>query len=70
MPTCLRCKKEFSDCVPEVTHPEGIHEIACSEWCAKCNAFTMSVVFRESSAYRVAKGHLQDPMKGDRKDAG
>lgn len=67
---CRRCGRSFDDPVPEVTHSEGIHEIACVEWCAECNAFAMSIVFRESSAYRVAKGSLRDPMQGGREDAG
>ncbi len=50
---CLRCGKEFDNPMPEVTYPEGIHEIACKEWCAECNQFTMNVIRRWSSAYRV-----------------
>lgn len=59
---CRRCGREFSNPVPEVTYPEGIHEIACKEWCAECNTYAMSVTFRWSSAYRTRR--LHDPMKG------
>lgn len=59
---CRRCGREFDNSVPEVTYPKGIHEIATSEWCAECNVFTMSIVFRESSAYKTRR--LHDPMKG------
>lgn len=59
---CRRCGREFDNPVPEVTYPKGLHEIATSEWCAECNVFTMSIVFRESSAYKVRR--LHDPMKG------
>ncbi len=50
---CKRCGKEFEDSVPPVTRPDGNHEIACWEWCADCNAHVMSIIFRESSAYRI-----------------
>ena len=63
---CKRCGAEFSDPVPEVSVPEDNTEIACSEWCAGCNAFVMSIVFRESSAYRKGKGELVDPSRGGR----
>lgn len=59
---CLRCDKEFDNPVPEVTVPNGRHEIATSEWCAECNAFTMNVVLRWASAYKVK--HPHDPMRG------
>lgn len=59
---CRRCGREFSNPVPEVTYPEGIHEIACDEWCADCNALAMSIVFRESSAYK--RKLLFDPRRG------
>jgi len=54
---CKRCHKEFENPVPEVTYPEGIHEIASKEWCAACNALVMSIVYRESSAYNIFKTH-------------
>ncbi len=59
---CLRCGREFDDPVPEVTYPEGINEVTCREWCAECNQFTVSVLFRWSSAYRVK--HPIDPVRG------
>ena len=68
MSTCKRCGREFDNPVPEVTYPEGIHDIATKEWCADCNALTLTVLFRESSAYR--KLPLHDPMKGGRDYAG
>lgn len=62
MPKCLRCGKDFDDPVPEITYPEGIREIATKEYCAGCNAFVMSIVFRESSAYK--QKHPIDPLRG------
>jgi len=59
---CRRCGREFDDPVPEVTYPEGINEIVCREWCAECNRFAVSVLFRWSSAYRVR--HPIDPVRG------
>jgi len=59
---CRRCGRPVNNPVPEVTHPEGNYEIATEEWCADCNALTMSVVFRGISAYRLEK--LKDPLKG------
>lgn len=61
---CRRCGAEYDSPVPEVTYPEGNHEIATTEWCDNCNALIMSVIFRESSAYRPTK--LFDPLKGGR----
>ena len=59
---CLRCGKEYDNSTPEVTDPGGRHEIATNEWCAECNQFTMTVLLRWASAYRVT--HPQDPVKG------
>lgn len=59
---CLRCGKEFDNPIPEVTYPEGINEIVCREWCAECNKFAVSVLFRWSSAFRVK--HPIDPVRG------
>lgn len=59
---CLRCGRAFSNPVPEVTHPEGIHEIATHEWCTDCNIFAMNILFRWSSAYRVRSPY--DPLRG------
>lgn len=59
---CRRCGKEFDNPMPEVTYPEGINEIACREWCAECNQFAVTILFRWSSAYRVK--HPQDPIRG------
>ena len=61
---CLRCDREFDNPIPEVTDPNGRYEIATSEWCAGCNAFTMSVLLRWASAYRVK--HPIDPVRGGR----
>lgn len=58
---CLRCERKFDNPVPEVTYPEGYHEIACIEWCADCNALTVAVIFRGSTAYK--KFPLFDPTK-------
>lgn len=63
---CRRCGQEFDNPVPEVTHSEGSHEIACEEWCPDCNILAMSVIFRGFSAYRKEKGQLVDPLKGGR----
>ena len=49
---CLRCNQEFDNPVPEVIFPSGIKEIACAEWCSACNAYGMSILFRDTSAYR------------------
>lgn len=59
---CRRCGREFTNPVPEVTIPTGNKEIACREWCPDCNCLTMSIVYRESTAYR--KERLYDPLKG------
>lgn len=59
---CLRCGKEFDSPVPEVTYPGGINEIACNEWCAECNKFAVSILFRWSSAYRIKRP--LDPVRG------
>lgn len=61
---CLRCGKAFVNPVPPVTVPSGDHEIACEDWCAKCNAFTMSIIRRWSTAYKVELRSLRDPLKG------
>ncbi len=61
---CRRCGVEFDDPVPENSIPSGNTDIASAEWCADCNTFVMSVVFRESSVYRKGKGELFDPLKG------
>lgn len=66
---CLRCGAGFDNPTPGVIHPEGRLETATSEWCAACNAFVMSIVFRAISAYRINKGELYDPMKGSNKHA-
>ena len=50
---CLRCGNEYDDPVPPVTHPDGIMEIASKLWCGDCNALTMSIIYRNSSAYRI-----------------
>ncbi len=59
---CKRCGREFSNPIPEITEPEGHREVASAEWCADCNSFAMSIVFRNSSAYRKKK--LYDPVRG------
>lgn len=61
---CKRCGKEFTNPVPEVAVPTGITEIATTDWCADCNKFAMSIVYRWSSAY--ADKRLVDPLKGGR----
>jgi len=64
---CRRCGREYDSPVPEATHSHEYanHEIASAEWWADCNAFAMSVLFRESSAYRPEeKGELRDPTRG------
>ncbi len=58
---CRRCGREFDNPVPEITRPDGNPEIATSEWCADCNALIMTVVHRESTAYK--KTPLVDPMR-------
>ncbi len=65
---CRRCGRKFDNPVPEITFPEGINEIACSEWCAECNQFAVSVLFRWSSAYRMR--HPVDPVRGGSRNAG
>lgn len=64
---CLRCGREFTNPVPEVTNPGLIRDIACKGWCAACNAFTMSVVYRWSSAYAVDPKQLDDPLRGGKR---
>lgn len=64
---CRRCGREFDNPVPEVTYPEGINEIVCDEWCAECNKFAVSILFRWSSAYRVR--HPIDPARGGSRHA-
>lgn len=59
---CRRCGREFTNPTPEVKEPGGRTEIACVGWCSDCNALTMSVLFREISAYRTK--HLVDPLRG------
>ncbi len=59
---CLRCGKEYDDPVPEIIQPDGVTEIATREWCAGCNAFAMSIVYRGRSAY--SKPVFYDPSKG------
>ncbi len=58
---CLRCRCNFENPVPPVTDPGGFNEIACKEWCPECNTLAMSVIFRESSAYRTKE--LTDPLR-------
>ncbi len=58
---CRRCKADFDNPVPPVTQSDGIEEIACKEWCPECNTLAMSVIFRESSAYRTRE--LTDPLR-------
>jgi len=65
---CLRGGKEYNNPIPEVSNPEGIKEIATREWCSDCNALTMAVIFRRSSAYRIPLRKLpekssQQPQK-------
>lgn len=68
MKVCRRCNREFDSPVPEITNPDNPnYEIACSEWCPACNALAMSVVFRESSAYRTKQ--LYDPMRTRREES-
>lgn len=62
MAKCKRCHREFDNPVPEVTHPEGFHEIMCAEWCAECNKFAVSILGRWNSAYRVSRP--VDPLRG------
>ena len=49
---CLRCNKELGNPPIEVNFPTGNREIACTEWCPACNAFIMSILFRDGSVYR------------------
>ena len=49
---------EFTSPIPEITWPDGEREIACAEWCANCNAYTMTVIFRDGSAYRPLKKNV------------
>ncbi len=53
---CLRCNREFDNPIPKITNPKGITEIACKDWCPKCNAIAMSMVYRGGSAYLIEKG--------------
>lgn len=62
MPTCLRCRREFTNPVPEVHFPDGHKEIACIQWCSDCNSYAMSVEFRDSSAYRPLKKGILQPI--------
>ena len=49
---CRRCGIEFGNPVPEVTNPEGRNkEIACVEWCPRCNKVAMAALYRGASAY-------------------
>ena len=59
---CLRCTKEFEKSVPKVTNPKGVKEIATREYCAECNAFVMSILYRGNSAYDI----LPSKREGDR----
>ena len=52
---CLRCGKEFENPMPEITVSDGYKEIASVLYCASCNAFVMSVLFRDRSAYDIFK---------------
>lgn len=58
---CLRCKRDFENPVPSVTNADGNMEIACRDWCPDCNTLAMSIIFRESSAYRTKE--LYDPLR-------
>ena len=62
---CKRCGKPYTNPMPEITYPDGVCEIATTEYCAGCNAFLMNVLFRWSSAYRVK--HPVDPRVERRK---
>ena len=62
---CKRCGCYYEDPVPEVIEHNGNKEIATSGWCANCNSFAMSIIYRESSAYRKKPKLLFDPMKGE-----
>ena len=53
---CQRCGKEYMDPVPKAVHPDGNPEIATKDWCPDCNSFTMCLVFRGSTAYKIPKG--------------
>jgi len=59
---CKRCGQEFENPNPTICNPIGNPEIATSEWCAGCNKLTMTVVFRDASAY-YEKGPLFDPLR-------
>jgi len=50
--SCLRCGEPFEDPRPTPDYPEKNTEIACVNWCPKCNAEVMSYVMRGSSAYK------------------
>lgn len=63
---CRRCGREFTNPVPEVTDPGRDPEIACKEWCAECNAYTMNIIRRWSTAYAIDPRKLCDPLKGGR----
>lgn len=58
---CRRCGRDFTTPIPDIVNPQGNLEIACVEWCAECNALAMSIIFRESSAYRTEG--LFDPLR-------
>jgi DNA-directed RNA polymerase subunit RPC12/RpoP len=52
---CLRCGKEFDNPYPEIKIKDRNTEIACKEWCAKCNELVMHVLYRGRSAYQSPK---------------
>ena len=55
MNECKRCGKEFENPIPEIKKPDGNKEIATIEWCAECNEFAMSILYRGRSAYDSPK---------------
>ena len=67
---CLRCGRGFTNPVPEVTSPGSDPEIACKEWCAECNLFTMNIIRRWSTAYKIDPRKLVDPVRGGGRHAG
>lgn len=58
---CFRCGREFESSIPKVTEVKGVKEIMCSDWCAACNAYVLSIVYRGRSAYTL-KPIPQDPI--------
>ena len=61
---CKRCGRLYTCPDPPIVSDGEVTEIATTDWCADCNAYVMTVLYRGRSAFGPKHPiNLYDPIK-------